>query len=241
MIDYRTLCVWQCIAEYAGAHNTSVSISTICESCVERIGMNGAFLTSGDPPQERVYTTDPRASHVVDLHFLHGQGPGLDAARIGRPVHAPDLGSSACLLAWPVFTRSALSAGIRALIAVPLLVGQVVIGLFGLYSCDPVVLHEERRREVSVFAEVALGLMLDGQSTPPGDSARWLAVDAVVHQASGIIAAQLDVDIDESLDRLRAHALAHGRPLLEIAREVVARRLRFRPIPETGPNNAPNS
>lgn len=241
MIDYRTLCVWQCIAEYAGAHNTSVSISTICESCVERIGMNGAFLACGDPPQDRLYTTDPLADNVLDLHFLHGQGPGADAARVGGPVLAPDLGSSASRLAWPAFTRSALSAGIRALIAVPLLVGRVVIGLFGMYSRDPVVLHEERRLEVPVFAEVALGLMLDGQRAPREDSARWLADDAVVHQASGIIAAQLDVGIEESLDRLRAHAIAHGRPLLEIARKVVAHRLQFRPIPETDPNKAPNA
>jgi hypothetical protein len=51
----------------------------------------------------------------------------------------------------------------------------------------------------------------------------------VVHQASGMIAAQLDVNVADALVRLRAHAFANDRPLAEVAADVVARRLRFAP------------
>lgn len=203
--------------------------------------MSGAWVACGNPPRDRLHSTDPVAARLCDLHFLLGQGPGADAVRVGRPVPAPDLSSAPALRAWPMFAGPALATGARALVTVPLLAGPVVIGLFGMYARDPVTLADEQHLEIVEFADIALGLLLDRRGPPPEDAARWLAGEAVVHQASGIIAVQLGVGVAESLDRLRAHAFAYGRPLLEIAREVVAHRLRFRPPPETGPNNAPNA
>ena len=49
----------------------------------------------------------------------------------------------------------------------------------------------------------------------------------VVHQASGMVAAQLGASIAEGLIRLRAYAFANDRTLTEVAEAVVARRLRF--------------
>jgi hypothetical protein len=40
-------------------------------------------------------------------------------------------------------------------------------------------------------------------------------------------AVQLQVDVDEALACLRAHAWSQGRPLGEVAADVVARRIRF--------------
>ena len=48
-----------------------------------------------------------------------------------------------------------------------------------------------------------------------------------VHQASGMVSAQLDVNVGHALIRLRAYAFGHDRPLAEVAKDVVARRLRF--------------
>jgi hypothetical protein len=48
-----------------------------------------------------------------------------------------------------------------------------------------------------------------------------------VHQASGMVAAQLGVSIGEALIRLRAYAFAHDRSLTAVADDVVARELRF--------------
>ena len=49
----------------------------------------------------------------------------------------------------------------------------------------------------------------------------------VVHQAAGMVATQLGVPVDEALLRLRAHAFSSGRPLTDIARDVVSRTLRL--------------
>ncbi len=50
---------------------------------------------------------------------------------------------------------------------------------------------------------------------------------AEVHQATGMILAQLDVPVQDAFVRLRAHAFAARRPLADVARDVVARRLVF--------------
>jgi hypothetical protein len=52
-------------------------------------------------------------------------------------------------------------------------------------------------------------------------------LSAEIYQAAGMVTVQLEVDITEALARLRAHAYAEERPLWEVARDVVARRLRI--------------
>ena len=49
----------------------------------------------------------------------------------------------------------------------------------------------------------------------------------VVHQAAGMVAAQLEVSVGQALVRLRAFAFANDRPLTEVARDVVEKTLRF--------------
>ena len=48
-------------------------------------------------------------------------------------------------------------------------------------------------------------------------------------QAQGMVMVQLGISIGEAMARMRAYAYAHDRRLSEVARDVVARRLRFDP------------
>lgn len=69
----------------------------------------------------------------------------------------------------------------------------------------------------------------DGDPRPqsgPDRDRPWEWVDrAEVHQATGMILAQLDIPARDAFVRLRAYAFAHRRPLAEVARDVVTRRL----------------
>jgi AmiR/NasT family two-component response regulator len=49
----------------------------------------------------------------------------------------------------------------------------------------------------------------------------------VVHQATGMIAAQLDASVTDALARLRAAAFESGRSVYEIAQDIVGRQVRF--------------
>jgi len=83
-----------------------------------------------------------------------------------------------------------------------------------------------------VLASVVTRALLAAQAgLPAGSLAAGLGdewtFDACVHQASGMVSAQLEVGVGEALARLRARAFADGTGLGAVARQVVARRLRF--------------
>ena len=82
------------------------------------------------------------------------------------------------------------------------------------------------------MADLATWMILGLQSGAPVDALHELLAAepphwAEVHQATGIVAVQLRVGLDEAFVRLRAHAFVDGRPMREIARDVVAHRLRL--------------
>jgi hypothetical protein len=79
-----------------------------------------------------------------------------------------------------------------------------------------------------VVAQAVLALQADAA---PGKLAVALETGAdfqyVVHQASGMVAAQVDVTVGQALIRLKAYAFGNDRPLADVAEDVVARKLRF--------------
>ena len=82
------------------------------------------------------------------------------------------------------------------------------------------------------MADVAAQALLIMQSAAPAGT---LAADLehgsnfqlVVHQASGMVAAQLNITVTQALIRLPGRAFGDGRRLKDVAMDVVARRLRF--------------
>jgi hypothetical protein len=50
-----------------------------------------------------------------------------------------------------------------------------------------------------------------------------------IHQATGMLIAQLGVGAEQAFARLRAHAYAEGKDMLVIAEDIIARRLRLEP------------
>jgi hypothetical protein len=77
----------------------------------------------------------------------------------------------------------------------------------------------------------------DGHGLAEGDRSdgdgywQWLehAVGhrAEIHQATGMVLAQLGISATEALARLRGYAFVEQQLLIDVARDVVARRLRF--------------
>lgn len=62
--------------------------------------------------------------------------------------------------------------------------------------------------------------ILDGQFFAANEFTR-----SEVYVAAGMVSVQLEVSAEEGLERLRAHAYSAGRSIVEIAADVVARRL----------------
>ncbi|MHB8466107.1 MAG: GAF and ANTAR domain-containing protein, partial [Acidimicrobiales bacterium] len=155
----------------------------------------------------------------------------VDAYDQGRPVLEPDLAQPRTPR-WLAFTGPAVDAGVRAVFGFPLQVGAVRLGALNLYRDRPGPLADEQHADALVMADVAAQALLVMQANaPPGRLAAGLEAGGnfhyVVHQASGMVATQLGVSVGQALIRLRAYAFGNERPLDMVARDVVARALRF--------------
>ncbi len=210
-----------------------VQLARIGEVCAEVTGATGAavMLMSDDMPSGSVGATDEVSSLLEDLHFALGEGPCVDAVREDRPVFEPDLANPE-VPRWTAFSSLALKAGARAVFGFPMRVRSVRVGALSLYSDQPRSLTGDQHADAMVVAEVAAEALLVMQANAPdGQLAHEIqhggSFQHVVHQASGMMAAQLEVGIAEAQVRLRAHAFADGRPMAEVAGDVVARRIRF--------------
>jgi hypothetical protein len=111
-------------------------------------------------------------------------------------------------------------------------VGAVRLGALNLYCDRPGPLTDEQHADALVMAHVtAQALLVLQADARTGKLAAELESGAdfqyVVHQASGMVAAQLDVSVGQALIRLRAYAFGNDHPLTEVAQGVVARKLRF--------------
>jgi GAF domain-containing protein len=160
-----------------------------------------------------------------------GEGPCVDAFSQDRAVLEPDLANPRTPR-WLAFSGPALDAGVRAVFGFPLRVGAVRLGALDLYRDRPGPLSDDVHADALVMADVvAQALLVLQADAPPGRLAAALAAGAdfhyVVHQASGMVAAQLDTDVADAFIRLRAYAFGNDLALTEVAKDVVAKRLRF--------------
>lgn len=176
-------------------------------------------------------TTDTVSALIEQLQYDLGEGPCVDAYHQDQPVFEPDLAHPAAPR-WLAFTGPVVDAGARAVFGFPLQVGAVRLGALNLYNDQVGILTDDQHTDALVMADVvAQAVLLLQADAPPDTVAGELETNAnfqyVVHQASGMVAVQLDVTIGQALIRLRAHAFGNDRSLTGAARDVVDRRLRF--------------
>jgi hypothetical protein len=186
--------------------------------------------------------TDEVSGLLAELQMTLGEGPGPDAAASGGPVLASDLDEKEAVRRWPVFAPAARQAGASAIFVFPLRIGVIRAGVMGLYRKRPGPLSDSHLGDALVFADTATLLLLEAQDQAAGEAAAGSGsggqpADLALHraeidQATGMLTEQLGVDITAAFIRLRAYAYAHDRALSDLARDIVARRIRLRPDPD---------
>jgi hypothetical protein len=205
----------------------------LCQVCAEATGMSGAgiMLMSADTPYGSLCTANEMSNLIEQLQYELGEGPCVDAYRQDWPVLEPDL-AQPDTLRWLAFSPPAVAAGVRAVFGFPLQVGSVRLGALNLCRDRSGPLSDDQHADALVMASIAAQAVLVLQTgAPPEELASELGAGAdfhyVVHQASGMVAAQLEVGVGQALVRLRAYAFGNDRHLTEVANDVVARKLRF--------------
>lgn len=237
----RAALVWAHIAHQA--KGAPPSMAHLCAAAVAEVDVDGAAITvlAGPTRQDTLHASNQSAGDLEEWQLILGQGPSLDAFAGGGPVLAADLESAEYLTRWSAFTRSALDGGARALFALPMQVGAIRLGVLSLYRSRAGGLSPLELADALAYADAAVLLLLDAAAglTPDAAEFAWQGIDptahrAQVHQATGMVLAQLGVGADAAFARLRAYAYANDRSLGDVARDVVERRLRFAPDPLPG-------
>lgn len=203
----------------------------LCQVCADVAETSGAgiMLIAEDGPQGSVCSSDGVSAAIEELQFTLGEGPCIDAYRDDLPVLEPDLRNPA-ITRWSLFAPAAIEAGAGAVFGFPLQVGAARLGALNLHTAAAGALTDEQHANALVLAGVVGRAVVDMQSrTPDGIFRRGSEYRFIVHQASGMVAAQLDVAVEEALIRLRAYAFANERLLADVANDVVSRQIRFDP------------
>lgn len=233
----RTARVFSWVAAAAADGDGRISPAALCRAARPRLEVDGVSMTAmtGHGMHTPVAASGELAAELEELQVTLGEGPGLAAFAFGSPMLIPDLAEATAR--WPGFAAAARERDVGAVFAFPLHAGTIQLGVFELHRTATGPLTTEALANALIFADLALQLLLDSSSgsdrrpgyRPADETARGRNA---VHQATGMIAVQLEVDMAEALARLRAHAFTGDAPLSEVAADVVARRLRFRPEPE---------
>jgi len=191
----------------------------------------GVMLMADEGPRGSLCSTNEMSELIEQLQFSLGEGPCIDAYHQDWPVLEPDLVGPATPR-WLAFSAPAIEAGVRAVFGFPLQVGAVRLGALNLCRDRPGPLSDDQHADALVMADITAQAILVLQAdAPPDQLAAELGAGAdlhyVVHQAPGMVAAQLEVSVREAAVRLRAYAFGHDRPPTEVARDVVDRKLRL--------------
>ena len=208
-------------------------VHRLCRFAVDEMALSGCALVlmSGVESASVLAGAGRHARTVTGLQMELGEGPCLHAHAYGIPVLLPDLSAEGASR-WPAFAAAALAAGVRAEFSLPLTVGPGGIGTLDLCRDRTGMLSDEHMADALVAADIARDAVLYQQYAPGGPGLPELLAAAgtdriVVHQATGMIAAQLDDTIANALARLRAAAFASGRSMYDLSQDVVERRVRF--------------
>ncbi|HET6285267.1 MAG TPA: GAF and ANTAR domain-containing protein [Amycolatopsis sp.] len=223
--------LWRAIAaaeDVAGRRDSWAQ--TVCLACVrtfDRVDAAILALRGGSHAEEVLGASDPWAADLAEAQYTVGEGPGVEAFAAGSPVLVSDLRAEQ--VRWPGFAQAALDSGVVAIFAFPLRFGAIRLGTLELIRHGPGGLTSDELRDAALAADLGAAALLRQARTAEVEGHEF-APDPVrsfqdVNVATGMLAAQLHIGLDDAFTRLRAHAYGRNRSILDVARDVLERRM----------------
>ncbi len=195
------------------------------------LGADGVAITLQYLSDHRITlcASDEVAVALENLQEVLGHGPGFDAATHDTVVVA-DLDGDADQR-WPMLAQAVESRfGPRRLYAVPVHADGGLDGVATLHTGPDVRLAEPVDHVQFLVNAVGAALVADaGEHDPDGRpqaDGGW-GSRSVVHQATGMVMAQVRVTPADALALLRGHAYALATDVNDVAERVVARTIDF--------------
>ena len=205
----------------------------LCEVLVESLPVTGASISVvGEAGQHSIVgATDELAARLEASQYELGVGPHWDALRTARPAFVLDVLAASGGATWASLTAGTARLGAGALFAFPLRLGDATVGVADLYSrsasgpWSDATIERAGDLALRVTAPAVRLATRSANAETSSTGGRAVELRREVHQATGMVMAQLGCDASTALLRLRAHAYATGTPLDALARDVVRGRL----------------
>ncbi|MFI5664427.1 GAF and ANTAR domain-containing protein [Streptomyces sp. NPDC051684] len=190
----------------------------VAEAC----GSDSAAVTLVDTDRNQIASAssgEPSRA-AQELEYVLGEGPASDAVRSRCAVVA----SGAALTdRWPGYGPAAEGLGIGHVVAVPLQSADSCIGALAAFDMRA---DGMSTTTVTQIADSLTRNVFLGTDAVPG---LFGGIDyrAEVHQAAGMVAVQVGCRIADALELVKVRAFAEGRPIGDIARDIVQGRLQL--------------
>ncbi|MFC9838758.1 ANTAR domain-containing protein [Rhodococcus sp. NPDC127530] len=229
--DDRRHVLWRAVSGAAGSPGQDTWGRSVCRNCAELLaGIDAVVVTlrATTSAQDMLGASAEWAGRLEDQQYTLGEGPGIQAFTQGNPVLIDDL--SVADDRWPVFTEAARSAGVAAVFAFPLQLGAIALGTVDLYRRTPGALPAGVHADAAALADLIALVLLGSTDRAEAADQEWIrrpGSNHDVHIATGMLAARHNITLADAFTSLRAHAFGRGGSVLDLARDVVARRIDF--------------
>lgn len=197
----------------------------LCTAVVDLLGVEGAVLTFGyeEPARLTVWASDETASWLDGIQEVLGEGPGWEAFQSGDIVTTALKNTGR----WALFSRAAQAEHAHlTLHAVPMRPGGEPMGVMLLYQSGDRPVIDSATAQFLANAVGAALLRTPGSTVDDLDGP-WRARSSV-HQAVGMVMAQLGITPEDALVLMRAHAYAEDVSLDTIAAQIIDGHLDFK-------------
>lgn len=215
--------------------NTSVALGRAFLDLLPVTGVSIAVFST-EARHSTIYASDVVAARIDELQFDLGEGPSFESVRTTKPTLLGNLGDNRGER-WPMFAAGVADTTARALFVFPLVMGAMSVGVASLYRDSPGDLTEDDvDTGVSVARSIAgpalrravqLSHEDPARENPTLDGLTAVELRRDVHQATGMVLAQLNISPTDAFSRLQAYAFSTNQTVQAVARDVLARRLDF--------------
>ena len=218
-------------------------VSAFAVSAIPGASGVGLALLRGDRVDDMVEESAVSAPFVEELDRLQygglHEGPGVTAALERRTVCSGSLGGEKL---WPRFGPRAGRLGVHSALALPLMVGDDVVGAITVYAYDKDAFGPRAAELGELFARPAAVAVHNARILAQALSLtdrlqEVLLTRPVIDQAIGLIRGRTGRSAEDALDQLRGISQTEQRKLADVAGDVVdeaVRSARARKTPRQG-------
>jgi GAF domain-containing protein len=198
--------------------STLYRVTSTAVELIDAVTYADVLLISGPDTFESVGATSPVATELDGVQQRFREGPCLDAALDDVVTVSNDLSED---LRWPRFAKSAIAAGVHAMLSFRLYTHDARMGALNLFATDRDAFTAEVEALAAMLATQAAIALIDDNKELQFRSA--LASRDIIGQAKGMVMERFGVDALHAFELLKKLSQDSNTRLVDVASELVAR------------------